>query len=492
MELLRLNSDWTIGAQIGRGGMGIVYEAKSDEHPRAVAKFIPKEPGADRELLFASLPVLPNIVPVIDSGETPSHLVIVMPRAEKSLREHIEQNGPFLLDEASSILSDIATALDGLGKEVVHRDIKPENVLLLGTRWCLADFGISRYAEASTAPDTRKYSLTREYAAPEQWRGERATPATDVYALGIISYELVAGNRPFLGPDFRDQHLHREPDPITGVPATLAALIDECMYKAAEARPTPANFLARLTKASHNPALTGLAALQKVNAEQVARVGAEAAAASRARSDEERRRELASAADRMITRITDSLKDAIVGAASAASYQPRRGGIGGWTIKLNTCELTLTAPKMVSEKPWIDGRGPAFDVISYAELSVATPTGLRDYRGRSHSFYYCDGQDRAEFQWFETAFMETPLASRGRREIEPFALSPTDSDAASALGPGMTMMQVAWPFTPLSIDSLDDFISRWTGWLADGSSGGLHSPMMMPGRPVQGSWRIYD
>jgi eukaryotic-like serine/threonine-protein kinase len=167
--------------------------------------------------------------------------VLVMPRAEKSLRQHLDDAaGPLEAVEAAAILSDIATALADLDGKVVHRDLKPENVLFLDGTWCLADFGISRYAEATTALDTRKYALSKEYAAPERWRSERATTATDVYALGVIAYELLSGSRPFAGPelhDFREQHLHRAPERLAAVPATFGALIEECLYKAAGARP---------------------------------------------------------------------------------------------------------------------------------------------------------------------------------------------------------------------------------------------------------------
>ena len=79
---------------------------------------------------------------------------------------------------------------------VVHRDIKPANILLLDIRWCLADFGISRYAEATTISDTRKFNLTPAYAAPEQWRHATVTNATDGYAFGVVAYELFASKRP--------------------------------------------------------------------------------------------------------------------------------------------------------------------------------------------------------------------------------------------------------------------------------------------------------
>lgn len=148
----------------------------------------------------------------------------------------------------------------------MHRDLKPENVLLLGGHWRLADFGISRYAEATTAPDTRKYSMSPRYAAPEQWRFERAGTPADVYAFGVMVHELLSGSPPFAGPDFRDLHLNKVPAPLTAAKAALAALVEECLYKAPEARPSPANILARLARATE-PALSGgLAGLNRPTA----------------------------------------------------------------------------------------------------------------------------------------------------------------------------------------------------------------------------------
>ncbi len=208
MSSIELQRKWNLGSEIANGGFGRIYEAQDENGSQAVIKLVPKSPGASRELLFEPVSGHPNIVPIWDAGEWENFYVLVMPRAETSLRQHLgEAGGKLETLEAVSILIDVAEALAGLESEVVHRDLKPENILLYEGHWCLADFGIARYAEATTAPDTRKHSFSLPYAAPEQWRMERATPATDVYAFGVTAFELLQGHRPFAGPDFREQHL---------------------------------------------------------------------------------------------------------------------------------------------------------------------------------------------------------------------------------------------------------------------------------------------
>ncbi|WP_419900303.1 protein kinase domain-containing protein [Roseomonas sp. USHLN139] len=188
--LLRLNREWTLGDRIGAGGFGQVFEAQctSGDVGPAVAELVSKAPGAQREMLFTQMEGIRNVVPVIDSGETDGHWVLIMPRAQASLRQHVTDSGGTLpLEDALSAMADVAMALSDSNGKVVPRDLKPENVLLLDGRWCLADFGIYRYAEATTSPDTLKNATSLAYPAPERWRGERATGAADVYALGIIA-----------------------------------------------------------------------------------------------------------------------------------------------------------------------------------------------------------------------------------------------------------------------------------------------------------------
>ena len=130
-----------------------MFEAEASDPP-AVVKLVPKAPGAERELLFANPDGVPNVVPIWDKGEWNGYWFIVMPRAECSLAAYLAEHGALSAEEALSVLTDIADALVGLDGQVVHRDLKPDNILLSGGRWCLADFGIARYAEATTAAET--------------------------------------------------------------------------------------------------------------------------------------------------------------------------------------------------------------------------------------------------------------------------------------------------------------------------------------------------
>lgn len=135
MREVQLRDRWRIGEPIGRGGFGGVFEAVGEDGTSAAAKFIPKAPGAARELLFESLEGARNIIPVLDSGETDDDYVIVMRRAEKSLRDLVnESRGALSLSESLAVLADIADALASLEGNVVHRDLKPENVLLYDGR----------------------------------------------------------------------------------------------------------------------------------------------------------------------------------------------------------------------------------------------------------------------------------------------------------------------------------------------------------------------
>lgn len=480
METINLNRQWQIGDALASGGFGSVYEALADDGSSAVVKLVPKEPGAARELLFEpTISGLPHVIPILDSGEWGDFYALVMPRAEKSLRQHLEDAGGKLsVDETVVVLLDIAEALAALQQGVVHRDLKPENVLLYQGHWCLADFGIARYAEATTAPDTRKYMMTWPYAAPEQWRAERATSATDVYAFGVMAFELLQGHRPFPGPDdsdFRVQHLTEAPPPLSGCPPSIASLVTECLLKPPEARPTPANIMARLN-VSLRPPSPAAARLQAVDRGIAEKRGEIEAAASARQSREEKRRELFEAAQQSLRRILDALVEQVRESAPSATVS----ALPSLEVHLGNGVLGVDPVKQApADCLAVFDYQPSFDVVAYTAIGVRKPKDRSEYAGRSHSLWFCDAHEEGVYRWYELAFMVTPLIAQ-RFALDPFALPPTEKDTAVALTPIMSGRQVAWEPIPFDQGDEDQFIERWMGWLAAAAEGTLGHPSHMP------------
>jgi len=488
---IQLRRRWTLGARIGDpSGFGQVFEAAADDGTTGVLKLVPKEPGAERELLFEDLVGVPNVMPIIDVGETVEAWVLAMPRAETSLRAHLQAFGGRLAsDEAVAVLVDVATALAELDGRVVHRDLKPENVLLLDGRWCLADFGIARYAEASTSPDTRKMAMSPPYAAPERWRFERATSAADVYSLGVIAHELLTGERPFAGPgwdDFRDQHLHLDAPEVTAVSAPLAALIAECLWKAPGSRPAPRNLLGRLER-TLKPSSPGAARLQAAHAAQVEAEARAQAVASSAASEAERRGALFGVAAASLKVITERLRRGVLDNAPSAVPDPDSSA-DDWALKLGSGSIGIDPPGRTAPDPWGHPHwAPAFDVVASAAIGITIPQDRYGHQGRLHSLWYCDAQRAGVYRWYETAFMVSPLIPK-TTAYAPIAFEPCEN-AGKALSNTMAEWQVAWPFTPVDQGEEDAFIERWLEWFGQATAGELRRPSSMPERPTDGSWR---
>lgn len=486
MTTIKLNQQWTMGAPIGAGGFGRVFEASNAAGVEAVVKLIPKAPGAEREMLFVKLDGVRRVVPIIDSGEHNEFWALVMPRAKESLRQHVVREGGSLSPpDAMAILSEISMALSDLDGRVVHRDLKPENVLFLDGQWCLADFGISRYAEATTAPDTQKYSMTAPYAAPERWRAERATSATDVYALGVMAFEMLTGSRPFLGPsfeDYREQHLHSDAPALKSGTSALRALVGEMLIKAPGARPSAANVLARLERSKQQPRPGGLAKLGEVHLQEVARRSEGERLASEKRSAAEARKDLFRAGSAMLKVVQDELLEAVLEAVPSAT-QGSSGKRSGITITIGTAELELVPVFETPASPW-EWEAPKFDVVAHSGIILRIPRDRYDFQGRSHSLWYCDAFELGRFEWIETAFMMTPLSPK-TTTMRPFMADP-GMVSAKALWNGLSEYQLAWPLERLDSES---FIDRWANWLADAAQGRLQAPSTMPERPIPRSWR---
>lgn len=487
-QRIELAESWEVREQLGKGGFGLVYRASGSTE--AAIKFVPKDPGSERELLFADLNGhVRNVVPVLDSGEHNDHWVLVMPLAQMSLRDYLD-SGPLRVTDSILILVDVCSALCDLENDVVHRDLKPENVLLLNGSWCLADFGISRYAEATTSTQTRKFALTAPYAAPERWRAERATASTDVYSVGVMAFEMLSSALPFLGPevsDFREQHLHDSPPDVPGVSVALASLVEECLYKAPGARPSAANLLARLERASVAPTLPGLSALADANHFTVKSSAEAARQQSEAQTEAAQRGELEASARKSLTSIVSEFTDAVSSTASAANVKTFPHA-AGFRITLGPGILTLASPNFHAlGTNWGGFEAPAFDVVCSSSVHIEFGAPRGQYAGRSHSLWFGDLEQENEFRWFELAFMTSPMMG-GSSAINPFALPP-NKQGAEAFWPGMAATQLGWPVMSVVAGELDEFIDRWATLLAKASSGGVPYPSSMPERPTAGGWR---
>ncbi len=234
---------------LGRGGMAAVYSARDHKHHRTVAlKVFDGEVGAavGREWFLREIDVTaqlhhPHILPLHDSGAFGDLLYDVMPEIEgESLRQRLARDGPLPLAVARRVVREVAGALDYAHRHgVVHRDVKPENILLPDGQALVADFGIARAiadgaAEAGTA-DTIPALGTPAYMSPEQGSGGPVDARGDVYALGCVAYEMLAGVPPFGGPNAQailQQHAAAPVPSLCRLRPDLPAAVDDAIARA--------------------------------------------------------------------------------------------------------------------------------------------------------------------------------------------------------------------------------------------------------------------
>jgi eukaryotic-like serine/threonine-protein kinase len=204
---------YQIERELGRGGTATVYLAQDLRHGRRVAiKVLYPELAASlgaerflREVEIAAGLSHPNILALYDSGESDGLLYYVMPFIEgESLRHRLRREIQMPVDEASRIARDVAGALGFAHRHgIVHRDIKPENILLEGDRAFVADFGVARAIETASSERLTETGLavgTATYMSPEQAAGRgRVDGRSDVYSLGCVLFEMLAGEPPFAG-----------------------------------------------------------------------------------------------------------------------------------------------------------------------------------------------------------------------------------------------------------------------------------------------------
>ncbi len=251
-----LQGRYAFERELGRGGMATVYLAQDLRHDRPVAlKVLHPELAASlgddrfqREIKLAARLQHPHILTVYDSGESTGRFWFTMPYVEgESLRDRLRRERQLPLEDALRIAQQAAQALQYAHDHgVVHRDIKPENLLLTRDgNTLVADFGIAR-ALSSGAAESRLTETglavgTPAYMSPEQAAGDRGVDArTDVYSLGAVLYEMLAGEPPYTGATTQALIVKRLTEPAPSVRAVRSSVpesVDQAMRKALAAVP---------------------------------------------------------------------------------------------------------------------------------------------------------------------------------------------------------------------------------------------------------------
>lgn len=262
-----LGDRYLLQSRIGSGGMATIHRARDLQMDRIVAVKVLREVFStnrkfvarfQREARAASALNHPNIVQVYDYGQSNGKYYIVMELIEgTNLRSYLSSHGVLDVDPAIIIAHDVALGLGAAHHSgIVHRDVKPQNVLIgVDGSIKLTDFGIvSLYNDANVERlTTTGMTLgTVQYYAPEQAQGEVVTPAADVYALGIMMYEMLTGHPPFDGNSavvIAMQHIQDKPEPPgqfnPSIPAALEKIILQCLEKEPRARFPDGSQLAR-------------------------------------------------------------------------------------------------------------------------------------------------------------------------------------------------------------------------------------------------------
>jgi eukaryotic-like serine/threonine-protein kinase len=452
------------------GGFGIVFDGQSSAGESLAVKRLKIEANeaAHRELRIAqelSRQDFKNIIPCFDAGQDAEsdHYFVVMAKAEKSLQDEIEAGKKFSAEDTANILLQI---VDGLLEvpDIVHRDLKPGNILLHDGKWKIADFGIARFVEESTSLKTLKGCLSPPFAAPEQWKFEKSSQATDVYALGCICYCLLEGKPPFAGPqteDYQRQHLSIEPPKLDGHPPFLRSLVSMLMRKSPELRPS----LKRVQKLISDGLQTAkepvqeFQALASINAKLEEKHSREEAEREANRLRKQKRDAIAKEALQNLKAIYEQLLTRIKRAAPKASQSGYKISLGdGWLELQNLTSNSIE---------WGSFRHCGWDVIAAAQIGSCLYSRKA---GISSSLFYAKRRGDEEYRWWEVGFNFGMFV--GKRFINHIAI---DNFEHVDIALSQNMGQYAVEYGPTAIDdeNAEAFYLRWANLFAQASEGRL-------------------
>src|SRR5947208_9945497 len=255
MQIEVLGDRYQLQDPIGRGGMATRYRGQDLRMDRVVAIKVLREVYStdpkfvtrfQREAKAASALQHPNIVQVYDYGQTDGNYFIVMELVEGTdLRRYLRSRGVLAVDRAIIIAHDVALGLGAAHRRgIVHRDVKPQNVLVgRGGSIKLTDFGIASVYKDINAERLTTTGMTLgtvQYYAPEQAQGEIVSPAADVYALGLVMYEMLTGRTPFDGDTpvaVAMQHIQDVPTPPSQLNPNIPPALEEIILRSLEKDP---------------------------------------------------------------------------------------------------------------------------------------------------------------------------------------------------------------------------------------------------------------
>jgi hypothetical protein len=462
------------------GGFGEVFEGEdADGNVVAIKRLkVTAAEAAHRELTIAEELAgksYENVLVPLDSGQdadTGAYL-LVMPRAEKNLADELAVRGVLGPSERIDVLTQIALGLQEI-PQLVHRDLKPPNILYHQGRWKIADFGIARFVEESTSVNTLKDCLTPPYAAPEQWKGEHTSGATDIYALCCIAYVLWTGQPPFRGPspaDYKQQHVSETPPTLNSADPRLGAIFYAGLRKAPSGRPSISRILNVLKDVLVNPSegQSAIADLRAIDALEVERGLHVAAAAERERIASAERAVLVETAKTVLEGILGRLCQVVKENATAAGVGEGRVG-REYLIALGDAQLQAAFGGAVRESFPVS----KWEVLAIGGIEVTQSKPDTWHHGAT--LWYMRRDQNAEYRWCEVSYRRNPLYRGGALE-GPFAIQDAGHDiyrlADVAAGPGMKPIEIEFGPLPIDDENVPHFIERWLSRLVQAYRGQL-------------------
>ena len=416
---------YVIEDQLGRGGMGVVYKAHDTERNTDVAiKTIPPELAHHREFLrrfqqeARALMRLhhPHIVGLIDLCQDQGTHYMVLEYVDGPSLSQLLTKGHLPPERAREIASQVCDALSHAHEHnIVHRDIKPSNILLTKEGQVkVTDFGIARVLDATLGTLTGKVFGTARYASPEQIKGLKVDPRSDLYSLGVVLYEMLTGRAPFLGTDdeVMGQHVRAKPVPPqqwrAEIPEGLEAITLRCLEKDKELRHQTAEELATDLRSGE--------VSKKVLVQQVETLA-------------ERRRKFPLAVLGVVGLVLLIGAGLLVSALSPRMISGRPGGSPGATVQPGlspsprAAEATATGPMIPKAADTVaaEASSPSFPTPFVGKIAFLSDRDHRDVEPlnswRPVELYIMnpDGSDQTRL-----TFGETPMSGVGARGNYPW------------------------------------------------------------------------